>query len=82
MSSDPRLPDCLWNSPEVDVATVATLLRETAEYHDHYEKTHAQHHWWDWYAPYLHARQKGCTPEDAAIAADHYMEEILRLNDQ
>ena len=43
----------------MDVPMLAELLRETAEHHDHYEKTHAEHHWWDWYAPYLSARQNG-----------------------
>ena len=62
-----------------DVATLADLLQETAEHHDHYEKTHAEHHWWDWYAPYLSARQNGKSPEDAAAAADHYMEESLHI---
>ena len=46
----------------MDVATLASLLKETAEHHDHYEKTHAPHHWWDWYAAYLDARQQGRTP--------------------
>src|SRR5262249_24005648 len=41
----------------IDVANLAELLRETAEPHDRYEKSHAAHHWWDWYAPYLSARQ-------------------------
>ena len=45
----------------MDVATLAELLRETAEHHDHYEKTHPKHNWWDWYAPYLSARQNGST---------------------
>jgi catechol 2,3-dioxygenase-like lactoylglutathione lyase family enzyme len=62
---------------DMDVATLATLLRETAEYHDHYEKTHAEHHWWDWYAPYLSARQNGSSPEEAAAAADRYMEDVF-----
>jgi hypothetical protein len=35
----------------MDVATLAELLRETAQHHDHYEKTHPKHNWWDWYAP-------------------------------
>lgn len=26
---------------------LAELLRETAQQHDHYEKTHAKHDWWD-----------------------------------
>src|SRR5262249_17384738 len=31
----------------IDVATLADLLRETEERHGHYEKTHAEHQWWD-----------------------------------
>ncbi|MBD2021160.1 VOC family protein [Leptolyngbya sp. FACHB-36] len=75
-----RLPGRLWDSTpsqNVDVATLATLLRETAEHHDPYEKTHAKHNWWDWYAPYLSARQKGSSSEEAAAAADRYMEEVV-----
>ncbi len=53
----------------VDVGTLAEFLRETAEHHDHYEKTHPEHEWWDWYAPYLNAREHGSTPEEASKAA-------------
>ena len=63
----------------MDVPMLAELLRETAEQHDHYEKTHAAHHWWDWYAPYLSARQNGSSPEEAAAAADRYMGEVLHI---
>jgi hypothetical protein len=63
----------------MDVATLAELLHETSEHHDHYEKTHAEHHWWDWYAPYLHARQNGSSPAEAASAADRYMDEVFRV---
>jgi len=76
-----RLPGREWESTRaraVDVATLAGLLRETAEHHDHYEKTHAKHDWWDWYAPYLSARQNGISPEEAAAAADRSMEERRR----
>ena len=51
------------------------LLRETSEHHDGYEKTHAKHNWWDWYAPYLSARQQGSSPAEASAAADRYMSE-------
>jgi catechol 2,3-dioxygenase-like lactoylglutathione lyase family enzyme len=74
-----RLPGREWKSTEAratDVATLAELLRETSEHHDHYEKTHTQHHWWDWYAPYLSARENGSNPEEAAAAAGRYMEEV------
>ncbi|MBD3886101.1 VOC family protein [Phormidium tenue FACHB-886] len=74
-----RLPGRLWDSPRTDVATLAALLHETAEHHDHYEKTHAEHHWADWYAPYLSARQNGSSPEESAAAADRYMEEVLHV---
>ncbi len=75
-----RLPGREWESTRAtDAATLAALLRETAEHHDPYEKTHAEHHWWDWYAAYLSARQNGSSPEEAAAAADHYMEEVLHV---
>jgi len=72
-----RLPGREWKparAPASDVATLAELLRETEQHHGQYEKTHAKHNWWDWYAPYLNARQGGSSPEEAAAAADRYME--------
>jgi catechol 2,3-dioxygenase-like lactoylglutathione lyase family enzyme len=77
-----RLPGREWKSTRataVDVGRLAELLRETSQHHDRYEKTHVQHHWWDWYAPYLSTRQKGSSPEEAAAAADRYMEEVLHV---
>ena len=63
----------------MDVATLAKLLHETEQHHGHFEKRHAEHHWWDWYAPYLSARQNGSSPEEAAASADRYMEEVLHV---
>jgi catechol 2,3-dioxygenase-like lactoylglutathione lyase family enzyme len=77
-----RLPGREWKltrAPTVDIATLAGLLRETSEHHDHYEKTHPKHNWWDWYAPYLSARQNGSNPEQAVAAADRYMEEVFHV---
>ena len=77
-----RLPGREWEQKRaraMDVATLAEPLRETSEHHDHYEKTHAEHHWWDWYAPYLSARQNSSSPEEAAAAADRYMDEVLHV---
>jgi NADPH:quinone reductase-like Zn-dependent oxidoreductase/catechol 2,3-dioxygenase-like lactoylglutathione lyase family enzyme len=70
-----RLPGREWKSAETDVTTLARLLRETAGHHHGYETTHAAHHWADWYAPYLSARQQGSSPDEAAAAADRHMEE-------
>jgi hypothetical protein len=69
--------------PEVDpatnVASRARLLHETAEHHDHYEKTHAPHNWWDWYAAYFVAREHGETPGEAVSSANRYMDEVLHV---
>ncbi len=77
-----RLPGREWKSmrPQaMDVATLAELLQETEEHHGQYEKTHGNHHWWDWYAPYLNARQNGSNSEEAAAAADRYMDEVFHV---
>src|SRR5215472_16948943 len=73
-----RAPGREWEvtAKPVDVAKLAELLRETSEHHDHYAKTHAEHQWSDWYAPYLNARQNGSSPDEAAAAADRYMDEV------
>jgi hypothetical protein len=33
----------------------------------------------DWYAPCLSAHQNDSNPEEAAVAADRYMEEVLQF---
>ena len=59
-----------------DVAALAELLREAEQHHGQYEKSSPKHNWWDWYAPYVHARQNGSTPEDASTSAGLYMETL------
>ena len=63
----------------MDAATLAELLHETAERHDPYEKTHAAHDWWDWYAAYMVARQDGSAPDEASEAANRYMAEVKNI---
>ena len=75
-----RLPGREWEETgSMDVATLAELLHETSERHDQFEKTHAEHHWWDWYASYLNARQNGSSPDEAVATADRYMEEVRHV---
>ena len=77
-----RLPGREWKLTQAsapNVATLAELLHETEQHHGHYEKTHAEHHWWDWYAPYMSARQNGSSPEESAAAADRYMAEVFHV---
>jgi catechol 2,3-dioxygenase-like lactoylglutathione lyase family enzyme len=72
-----RLPGREWKASQaMDVPTLAELLHETEQHHGDYEKTHAEHHWWDWYAPYFSARQNGSSQEEAAAAANRYMDEV------
>ncbi len=77
-----RLPGREWESTRaraIDSPTLAKLLLETGEHHHHYETTHAEHNWWDWYAPYLGARQNGRSPEEAEAAANRYMDEVFHV---
>jgi catechol 2,3-dioxygenase-like lactoylglutathione lyase family enzyme len=50
----------------LDVATLTELLREAETRHGEYEPTAPKHHWSDWYAAYIVAREQGKTPEEAA----------------
>jgi len=77
-----RLPGRDWKSTRAqatDTATLGELLHETAERHHRYEQTHAEHQWWSWYAPYVSARQNGRNSEEAAAAADRYMDEVFHV---
>jgi hypothetical protein len=63
----------------MDVATLAQLLHETSEHHGAFEKVAPPHDWWDWYAAYLDARERGSTPEEASTAAERYMAEVKHV---
>jgi len=52
-----------------DVTTLTELLRETEKRHGGYEPTAPKHHWSEWYAAYIVARERGRTPDDAAADA-------------
>jgi catechol 2,3-dioxygenase-like lactoylglutathione lyase family enzyme len=74
-----RLPGREWTDQAEAVAARADLLHETAQHHDHYEKTHAPHNWWDWYSAYMGAREHGSTSDEAVQAANRYMDEVLHV---
>ena len=52
----------------LDVATLTALLQEAEKRHGTYEPTAPKHHWSDWYAAYIVAREQGRTAEEAAAA--------------
>ena len=59
-----------------DVESLAQLLQETATHHGSFEAVAPPHDWWDWYAAYMDARERGSTPEEASEAAGRYMAEV------
>src|SRR5262249_22708917 len=73
-----RLPGREWDEG-MDIAALADLLHETAEHHDPFEKSHAPHNWWDWYAAYFNARQHGSTPDAASATAGAYMAKVKHI---
>ena len=62
----------------MDVAALADLLHETADHHGAFETAAAKHDWWDWYAAYMDARERGEAPEQAS-ARRRYMEEVRHV---
>lgn len=63
----------------MDVADIAALLQETSIRHGSFEAVAPPHDWWDWYAAYMDARQRGSAPEDASVAAGRYMAEARHV---
>ena len=64
---------------DMDVASLADLLHETSGQHGSFEAVAPPHDWWDWYAAYMDARQRGSTPEEASAAAGRYMAEVKHV---
>jgi catechol 2,3-dioxygenase-like lactoylglutathione lyase family enzyme len=48
-----------------DVATLTELLREAETRHGQYEPTAPKHHWSEWYAAFVLAREQGRTSDEA-----------------
>jgi catechol 2,3-dioxygenase-like lactoylglutathione lyase family enzyme len=71
-----RLPGRGLSNP--DVPTLTELLREAEKRHGEYEPTAPKHHWSDWYAAYIVAREQGRTPEEAAKDGARHMEASRR----
>ena len=59
-----------------DVESVTAVLREAEEHHGHYEPTAPKHHWSDWYAAYIVARERGKTQDEAVEEATLHTEGV------
>jgi hypothetical protein len=62
----------------VNVTELATLLRDAEEHHGAYEAIAPKHHWSDWYAAYMVAREAGHPPEEASRVAGQHMQAMLQ----
>ena len=62
----------------MDVATLTQLLREAEEHHGPYEAVAPPHHWSDWYAAYIAAREQGRSEDQAVADATQHTETVLR----
>jgi predicted enzyme related to lactoylglutathione lyase len=58
----------------LDLATLTDLLREAEKRHGEYEPTAPKHHWSEWYAGYINARERGRTSDEAAAQATRRIE--------
>jgi len=63
----------------MDVAALADLLRETADHHGSFEAVAPPHDWWDWYAAYMDARERGSTSAHASATAERYMANVKHV---
>lgn len=63
----------------MDVDELADLLHETSLRHGSFEAVAPPHDWWDWYAAYLEARERGVAPDTAAAGANQYMARVKHI---
>jgi catechol 2,3-dioxygenase-like lactoylglutathione lyase family enzyme len=62
----------------MDAPTLTELLREAEKRHGEYEPTAPKHHWSEWYAAYIVARERGRAPEDAVRDATRHVKGARR----
>jgi len=61
----------------MEIATLTEFLREAESRHGAYEAVAPKHHWSDWYAAYIIARERGKSPDEAVQEAGRHMGRIL-----
>ena len=62
----------------MDVTSLTGLLREAEERHGEYEAAAPPHHWSDWYAAFIVARDEGESEQQAVASAGRHMDAVLR----
>lgn len=59
----------------MEIEELAELLKEAEIHHAAFESVAPKHNWYDYYAAYIVARQRGSNPEEASFAARTFMAE-------
>ena len=62
----------------MDITRLAEFLREAEEHHGPYEAVAPPHHWSDWHAGYIVAREQGRSQDESVADATQHMESVLR----
>jgi hypothetical protein len=62
-----------------DSEALAALLHEASIRHGVFEAAAPAHDWWDWYAAYMDARERGTSEDEAVEAAGRYMAEVKHV---
>ena len=61
----------------METEELAELLKEAEAHHGPYEAEAPKHHWSEFYAAYIVARENGRTPDQADQDARAHMEQVL-----
>jgi catechol 2,3-dioxygenase-like lactoylglutathione lyase family enzyme len=61
----------------LDLPTLTALFQESEQHHGVYEATAPKHHWSDWYAAFVIARERGKTADQASREAMLHVERAL-----
>jgi catechol 2,3-dioxygenase-like lactoylglutathione lyase family enzyme len=60
-----------------DVTSLREFLRDAETAHGKYEAVAPKHHWSDWYAAYIVARERGKAPDDASSEANVHTDGVI-----
>jgi hypothetical protein len=62
----------------MDVGTLTGYLREAEKHHQERRAHVPEHHWSDWYAAYVDARDQGMSEDEACDHAGRYIQQQIR----
>jgi hypothetical protein len=61
----------------MEVETLTKYLREAEQHYNERRAKLPEHHWSDWYAAYIHAREQGKAEDECCDHAGQYLEDRI-----